>query len=219
MLVSLAGETLHLRPERAVWWPRRSTVIVADLHWGKGATFRAAGIPVPRGVTADDLQRLSRLLDDTSAERLLVLGDLFHARAGARSASATAELVAWRDARRELQVVLVRGNHDRSAGDPAQALGIACTDGPVVEAPFAWRHVPAPTEGAYTLAGHVHPAVTLRSTGRMKERLPAFVLGQQVGLLPAFGAFTGTAPLEPEEGDAVYVIVENEVVEVAPTAI
>jgi hypothetical protein len=53
----------------------------------------------------------------------------------------------------------------------------------------------------------------------MKERLPAFVLGQQVGLLPAFGAFTGTAPLEPEEGDAVYVIVENEVVEVAPTAI
>ena len=60
--VRLAGEEVRLLPERALFWPRTATLIVADLHWGKGATFRAAGIPIPLGSTSDDLARLDAAL-------------------------------------------------------------------------------------------------------------------------------------------------------------
>ncbi|HET7427286.1 MAG TPA: DEAD/DEAH box helicase, partial [Gemmatimonadales bacterium] len=53
----LAGEDLVLLPERALFWPRTATLVVADLHWGKAATFRAAGIPIPTGTTGEDLAR------------------------------------------------------------------------------------------------------------------------------------------------------------------
>ena len=107
-----------LLPERALFWPRAGTLVVADLHWGKGATFRAAGIPIPVGTTSDDLARLDGALLRTGARRLVVLGDLFHARAGRIATHTLAELRRWRGAAPELEILLVRGNHDRHAGDP-----------------------------------------------------------------------------------------------------
>src|SRR5215211_5787433 len=58
VMLKIAGEEIHLLAERALWWPNASTLIVADLHWGKASTFRAAGIPIPIGTTSDDLARL-----------------------------------------------------------------------------------------------------------------------------------------------------------------
>lgn len=42
LAVEVAGETVVLLPERALWIPAHHVVVVADLHWGKAATFRAA---------------------------------------------------------------------------------------------------------------------------------------------------------------------------------
>ena len=39
---TVAGELLVLLPDRAIWIPERRMVVVADLHWGKAAAFRAA---------------------------------------------------------------------------------------------------------------------------------------------------------------------------------
>ena len=47
--ISLAGEAVRLLPERAIYWERERALVVADLHWGKAATFRAAGVPLPPG--------------------------------------------------------------------------------------------------------------------------------------------------------------------------
>ena len=46
-----AGEELELLPDHAVHWRRASTLFVADPHFGKAATFRAAGIFVPEETT------------------------------------------------------------------------------------------------------------------------------------------------------------------------
>ena len=105
----LAGEEVRLLPERALFWPRTATLVVADLHWGKGATFRAAGIPIPMGSTSDDLDRLDAALRRTAADRLIVLGDLFHARVGRIATRTLAELRRWRDLRAGLEIMLVRG--------------------------------------------------------------------------------------------------------------
>ena len=80
--VDVQGEKLVLSAERAMFWPRAETLLIADAHFGKAASFRASGVPVPRGTTADALARVDTLIDRTSARRIVFLGDFLHAKEG-----------------------------------------------------------------------------------------------------------------------------------------
>ena len=209
----VAGERVLLYPERGLLIPRLRTAVVADLHWGKAATFRAAHVPVPGGTTAADLARLTTFIARTDAIRLVVLGDLFHARAG-RQPDVLDALQRWRDAHNALEIVLVRGNHDVHAGDPPPSLGIECVNGPWTLGPFLCEHKPAAQSGAYVLAGHLHPGVTIGGKARQRERLRCFVFGASVGILPAFASFTGGGAYDRAEGDRLFAIVDDEIIQV-----
>jgi DNA ligase-associated metallophosphoesterase len=210
--VRLGGEDVALLAERALFWPRAGTLVVADLHWGKAATFRAAGIPVPVGATSDDLARLDAALFRTCARRLVVLGDLFHAKAGRIASQTLAELRRWRALRDELEIMLVRGNHDRHAGDPPDDLRINCVNAPAFVPPFVLRHEPTASPEGYTLAGHLHPGIVLAGPALQRERLPCFWLTPRGAVLPAFGSFTGSASVVPEPEDRIYVVAGQEVI-------
>jgi len=212
--IELAGEDLVLLGERAVFWARKSTLIVADTHWGKAAAFRAARVAVPEGTTGDDLRRLGRALQRTEAKRLVVLGDLLHAKKG-RAPATLAAVARWRERHGDVDMLLVRGNHDEWAGDPPEDWAIRVMEKPHVEGPFAFRHAPEPMEESYCLGGHVHPAVVLRGNGGWSERLACFYFGRHVGLLPAFGSFTGCHTIRPRAGDRVFVVADGEVLAVA----
>jgi DNA ligase-associated metallophosphoesterase len=211
----LAGEQVVLLPERALYWPRLRTLVAADLHWGKAAAFRAAGIPIPAGTTTADLARLSAAIARTGAERLTLLGDLFHARAGRVPATLSA-ITSWRSEHQALELLLVRGNHDRHAGDPPFDLRFTVVNGPYPAAPFVLRHEPAGHADGYVLAGHVHPGVTLHGPGRQSVRLPCFAFGRNVGLLPAFSTFTGTADHDVRETDRIFVVAGEDVIRANP---
>ena len=213
-IAEVAGEALRLMPERVAYWQRTMTLFVADPHWGKAATFRASAIPVPRGTTAEGLARLDRAIRRTGAGRVIFLGDYLHAREG-RAPDTLRALADWRAANRDLEVILVRGNHDRHAGDPPAETGIRCVDAPLGEPPFVLAHHPGRSSDGYVLAGHLHPGAQLIGRGRMRERLPCFWFGRECGVLPAFGDFTGLADVSPEPGDRVYAVAGTEVVEVA----
>ena len=187
-------------------------LIVADLHWGKAATFRAAGLAIPEG-GADDLARLDRALQRTGAQRLMLLGDLLHARAG-RTESVLAQLGAWRARWPALDITLVRGNHDRGAGDPPPGWRFECVDEPFMIEPFALCHHPKESDRGYVLAGHLHPAVQLRGAGRQQLKLPCFWFGPRIGVLPAFGGFTGNALIAPAPGDRVVALAGDELAEI-----
>ena len=212
--LTLAGEQVYLMSERALYWPGTSTLVVADLHWGKASTFRAAGIPIPIGTTSDDLARLGSALHRTGARRMVVLGDLFHAQAGRIASHTLAELRRWRSLAGPFEILLVRSNHDRHAGDPPKDLQINCVDAPAFVPPFIFRHEPVDAEGAYGLAGHVHPALTLVGRGLQRETLPCFLVGRRGMILPAFGSFTGFGVVQPGPGDRPFVVAEDEVLEV-----
>ncbi|MCD2513299.1 ligase-associated DNA damage response endonuclease PdeM [Comamonas endophytica] len=191
LALSLAGETVALLPERALWWPRERALFVADVHLGKAASFRALGQPVPSGTTRDNLERLSTLIDTLDARSLVVLGDFLHA-ATAQQAQVIAPVATWRERHAALRCVLVRGNHDSHAGDPPPALRFDIVDEPFRIGPFAACHHPQTVEGAQVLAGHLHPAVQLRGRAYDRARLPCFCEAPGLLILPAFGAFTGT---------------------------
>ncbi|WP_202396728.1 ligase-associated DNA damage response endonuclease PdeM [Delftia sp. CH05] len=210
----LAGEPVHLLAQHALWWPAQGTLFIADLHLGKAATFRARGIPVPAGTTQGNLERLSALLLGLPVRRLVVLGDFLHA-AEARNPAVLAALARWRSRHAAVELVLVRGNHDSHAGDPPPALGFAIVDEPWHLGPFAACHHPQPptqdlqaqqARPWHVLAGHVHPAIVLRGTGRDNLRLPCFAVHAGFTLLPAFGLFTGMASLPPEPGRQLFAV-------------
>lgn len=210
LAISVAGAALHLLPERALWYEAERTLFVADLHWGKAAAFRAAHVPVPMGTTSRDLARLASAIAATGAERLVVLGDLLHARTG-RHDETLRTIAEWREQHAVLRITLVRGNHDQHAGDPPRELGIECTDEPLVVGPFVGVHEPCTPTGGYVLCGHLHPCVTVRGRGRQSLRLPAFVFGETRGVLPAFSSFTGGGMYEMQSGDRQYAVAGDEV--------
>lgn len=209
--VQVAGETLVIFPERAAWWAGARTLLVADPHFGKAATFRSLGVPVPRGTTADALARLDALIRRVDVHRILFLGDFLHARRG-RSGSTLGALAHWRAAHRDVAMSIVRGNHDRVAGDVPE-IGIEGVDAPLVEPPFAFAHVPVIDESGYVVAGHLPPGADLVGAARQHVRLPCFWFGSRTAVLPAFGDFTGLWPVSPAPGDRVFVIAGDEVVE------
>ncbi|RZL10612.1 MAG: hypothetical protein EOP40_05710, partial [Rubrivivax sp.] len=128
--------------ERAVHWPAQRTLFVADLHIGKAAVFRARGLPVPQGTTTDTLTRLSLALRASGAERLVVLGDLLHARES-HAEPTMAVLRRWRLDHASLACIALEGNHDRHAGLLDTALGFEAVQDVYDAGPLLGVHDPA----------------------------------------------------------------------------
>ncbi|MFC4276532.1 ligase-associated DNA damage response endonuclease PdeM [Achromobacter aloeverae] len=212
--VEVAGERVYLLPQRALWWPARGALLLADPHFGKAAAYRLLGQPVPAGTTAATLARLDMLIAVLPVRLCVVLGDFLHARA-ARAPATLAALEAWRARHPGLRRVLVRGNHDSRAGDPPPELGFEVVDEPYRLGPYDCRHHPpvqgATSVGRYAWAGHLHPSHVLSGRGRDSVRLPCFVLDEDHGVLPAFGAFTGTWPVESRQGRRIFVVAQDRV--------
>jgi DNA ligase-associated metallophosphoesterase len=212
--IDIAGEKMGLLPQRALFWPARQTLVIADIHFGKAASFRAHGIPVPRGTTTENLDALDALIDACRAAHILFLGDFLHAR-HAHAPATMAAIAGWRERRTGLALTLVRGNHDRHAGDPPSALGISVVDEPYRIGPFVFAHHPKENPAGYVLAGHLHPVYRLATRGE-SLRLPCFLFGAGVGLLPSFGSFTGGYQVAPAMGDRLFVTAGDRVLEIPP---
>jgi uncharacterized protein len=182
---------------------------------GQDGHIPGARHPYPEGSLLDDLARLSLALLRSGARRLVVLGDLLHARAG-RDEHTLALISGWRAGHPELEMILVRGNHDRSAGDPPAEWSMQVVDEPLVAPPFLLQHTPFESEPGYVIAGHLHPGVELSGRGGQRLKLPCFWFGPEIAVLPAFGSFTGLYSVHPRTGDRVYVLAEGRVIPVFP---
>ncbi|MEO1450115.1 MAG: metallophosphoesterase, partial [Bacteroidota bacterium] len=78
MEIELAGEHLILLGEKALYWPERRALLMADLHLGKAGHFRKHGVPVSGAVMQQDLDRMTTLIAAFEVSELIMLGDLFH---------------------------------------------------------------------------------------------------------------------------------------------
>lgn len=200
------GHALLAMGERGLFHVESGTLYIADLHLGKASYFRARGCPVPEDVTAHDLDRLSRMIGETGASRLAILGDLFHA-PPVRDDGTVDALRAWREAHASLECFLIKGNHDRRVGWALDKSGIELINGRHRDGPFMLAHEP-PGENeaiAPTLCGHLHPSVRLTGRGRTTMRAACFWLGDRTAVLPAFGRFTGTSAVRPKKSDQVVM--------------
>jgi DNA ligase-associated metallophosphoesterase len=211
--IRVAGTDAVLHPSGAVLLSAEQTLLVADAHFGKAVSFRKLGVPVPAGTTTETLDELSAVIASTRARRVVFLGDFLHSR-HSHAAGTLAALARWRAAHTAIELTLVRGNHDDRAGDPPAELDIAVVDEPLRLGPFALCHHPRPQAGAYVLAGHWHPCISVSGRAFERLRLPCFWFGDDsgalpdnaVGVLPAFGSFTGMHRIEPRAGDRIFPV-------------
>jgi DNA ligase-associated metallophosphoesterase len=213
----IRGETLLLHPERALSWPSRRMLVIADTHFGKGSVFARNGIAVPGGTDSLDLRRIHSLLRTTGSERLLVVGDFVHGLVAPDGAVA-AELDAWMQALHPVQVWLVTGNHDRSAARGWQPR--ATWKGAVLhDGPFCFTHdvderPPPGAADAFRIGGHLHPVVKLGAWTKRRLRLPVFWERPDALVLPAFGLFTGGYRITRQDGGRAFAADAEQVMEV-----
>lgn len=205
------GESLHLHADRALYWPARGRLMIADLHLGKGDVFRRAGIPVPRGGTDHDLARLDALIQHFQARELFVLGDLLHG--PVPDAPWRHAWLQWRARHAGLRVAAITGNHDRrlaEAGLQLQLPGDEVRDGPLL-----LRHEPGPDVDAHVICGHLHPAFAVPG---IRPAWPGFWLRESRLVLPAFSAFTGRQRFALAAGEGALLCVDGALVPIGRVA-
>ena len=210
--LQVGGNTLMLLPEKAIFLPEYDTLLIADAHIGKATSFRQLGVPVPAGTTGETLSVLTRLIHRLDAKRVVFLGDFLHSARSLAHDTLTAVL-RWRELHSAVELTLVRGNHDDRAGDPPAMLDIQPFDEPVMLRGLALNHHPRPAAGGYALAGHLHPCVSIGGRAHDWHRLPCFWFSERVGVLPAFGAFTGMQAIRVRHGERVFAVAPDRVFE------
>jgi uncharacterized protein len=211
--LQIRGETLWLHPERAVVWERRRALIVADTHFVKSSALARHGMAIPAGTDEGDRARLTQLISEVSAKRLIILGDFLHEPIALNSPEAI-QMQYWCDSLRDTQIQVIAGNHDRgvSTGWRGSLQWIA---GEHEESPFCFIHddsKTAPGKSAFSLSGHVHPVVALRGLRKRSSRVPAFWLRSQGLVLPSFGTFTGGYLIEATPGEQLFAVSPEQVV-------
>lgn len=210
----IANATLRLLPELAAVWLEERTLFLADVHLGRSAANRSAGIFMPQGTDAADLQRITRLVEEHAIQRVVILGDLFHARLGMAS-DTIAIFGEWID-KLDREVILVEGNHDRNARryDPNWPMVIHRE--PIELGGFLCSHEPYARTGCYTLCGHLHPGIKTRDAAGCALKAKAFWQSADQFVLPAFGSTTSLENVKLNVGDRLYVCAEGRVVPLAP---
>ncbi len=193
-----------------MWIEDEKTLVVADIHLGKSAAFRARGLPVPEGDMARDFDRLLELASRFHSKHLVIAGDLFHAPSGISPELETA-LADFIEAL-GIPLTLVVGNHDvKIARLPDGLNSAAHLD---LGENLRIVHDPAHASGGRLhISGHWHPVVRIPDGKRTSLRLPCFLFRNHTLVLPAFGSFTGGAILSHEADDRIFVALRDEVIE------
>ncbi len=212
---SINDNDFVLSPDRTLFWEKQKTLILADLHIGKTGHFRKAGIAVPQKIFREDLQRLFTLLLFFKAEQLIIVGDLSHSRANKEMDL----FKKWRNDFPKLKILLANGNHDILEDGWYKEMNITRKNNFKVDK-FSFCHDPADVKdewllkGNYTFCGHLHPGINIKGKGKQGLQLPCFYFKNNYAVLPAFSRFTGVSKIEPEEGENVFAVIENGLVQI-----
>lgn len=209
--LSVQNEVLTLTNQRALFWKNEKSLVVSDLHIGKTAHFRKAGIPIPSAILDNDLNRLKGLIDHFDTKTVLVVGDLFHA-------ENNTDIDQFQEFLQENPLVnfeLIKGNHDRLKESFYESLGITVYKTHKDVGAFRFVHDEQHCGGdVFCVSGHTHPGVMIRGRGKVLIKLPCYEVSEHRLILPAFSEFTGLNTKRTVSSAVCYGFTEKSVFEV-----
>jgi DNA ligase-associated metallophosphoesterase len=211
LTVDFSGQQMLLLPEKALYWPQKQTLIIADLHLGKTTHFRREGLYLPSDLAQKQLEPVVALCNRWEAEKLLILGDLFHS----KTVEDQIHLQKWTSTPLAPEIVLVRGNHDKLDDVFYHGCGLNTVVTHLQIGTLSFGHFQTGEdlpEGYFHFSGHLHPSYTVGRGKVGQVALPCFwVRGDGNVILPAIGAFTGCSRIKPAEADKVFAVVGSSV--------
>jgi putative SbcD/Mre11-related phosphoesterase len=181
------------------------TLVLADLHFGKGA---ASNVEFPLGAEADVVDRLGDLLDRFEPGEVVLAGDVFHTFEYVPDAASEAlgdVVAAVREAGAEL--VVVEGNHDTMldsvyAGEVRDSYELSSPDGGETTVVCHGHEEPAVDADRYVI-GHDHPAIVIEG-----QKRPCFLDGRgayrrsDVLVVPSFNRMVAGVSVNGRVGTA-----------------
>jgi len=208
LAIQLKDKTVYLLAEKCAFFPYTQTLVIADIHLGKAVHFRKSGIMIPpQAGTVQDYRILHHVIQKYKPLRILFLGDLFHSVAN----TAWQHFADFTTQYNWLTWVLIQGNHDILPAQLYREANLQVCE-TLQEDGLLFSHAPLAqvTADSINIAGHIHPATSLRGLGKQTLKLPCFHFAPPYFLLPAFGSLTGTFVLP--KGDAQQFVVTGKTV-------
>ena len=212
-------QTIVLSSTCTAFLPLQKTLLVADLHLGKEATFRRAGIAVPSGSTLGTLRRLAEAIDRFEPERCVILGDLVHAK-DSLTDSIFDQFRTWLNQfENRCKFTLTIGNHDLRSKQQLRSLAIELVDEQMLGDCLRLIHDPLSVDQTtliakqqFAIGGHMHPGFKLSSRAGENQKVPCFWLQSNRLILPAMGEFTGTAKINLQADQRAFLVCDDELV-------
>ncbi|MGN0001863.1 MAG: ligase-associated DNA damage response endonuclease PdeM [Sphingobacterium composti] len=205
--ITWANQKLILTNKKAIYWKAQETLILSDLHLGKSAHFRRNGIPIPTQIHEKDLEVLEKLLLQYHVKKVVVVGDLIHANANGE----VLDFKLFLERFSSVEFILIKGNHDRMSEKKVLDLGIKSVCSSLTLDNITFVHEPDKC-AEYQISGHIHPGVTVRLPTNKHFRLPAFVVSENMLILPAFSQFTGLDTKKVLDNAVNYAITDTGIV-------
>lgn len=211
--IQIKDQHFVMHPLGVLFWQEKSMLLISDVHLGKVTHFRKYGAAVPHKAIQKNFDLLNEVLDFFRPGSIVFMGDLFHS-----SMNKEWELFQDWTSPVTATMVLVMGNHDIISPIKYGDLGIRVVS-EIQESGFLLTHHPELREGFFNFCGHVHPAIRLAGMGRQSVRLRCFFKSDAQMLLPAFGEFTGSHTMDPEENCEVFALLGDTVLPVPIRAV
>nr|WP_234936135.1 ligase-associated DNA damage response endonuclease PdeM [Agrobacterium rubi] len=185
-------------PLGGLYLPDLSLLVVSDLHLEKGAAFARRGRLLPPYDTIATLKILSSLITRYDPKIVVSLGDNFHDRIGSQHLP-----LPLRDLIKEMakgrEWIWINGNHDP---DGTVDLPGSSSD-EMFYGNLVFRHEPKPCASPGEIAGHLHPAATVRRRDKSVRR-PCFATDGTRMLMPAFGVLSGGLDLRHKAMNGLF---------------
>jgi DNA ligase-associated metallophosphoesterase len=207
----ISNQQLWLSHERCIFWEQQQLLILSDTHFGKSGHFRKEGIAIPQNVYQSDIDRLAGVIEYFKPRGIIIIGDMFHS-------SFNKEIEYFKKFREdfaEVNIYLIRGNHDLLNKNIYRDLAIDVYDDTFDMSPFTFVHDLNDLDKKYEnyiFSGHVHPGIDIKGKGRQRLRLPCFHFTSQHAYMPAFSRFTGMANIKKGKGDTIFMLTEDGVI-------
>ena len=184
-VTKVAGIEFICDPLGALYAESLDLLVVSDLHLEKGAAFARRGCLLPPYDTYATLKILDMVLNRYDPALVISLGDNFHDRQGSNlmpddCRALISAMASGRD------WIWITGNHDPD--------GVTGLPGTVAESlvlsGLTFRHEPEAGAAQGEIAGHLHPAATVRRREKSVRR-PCFATDGERLIMPSFGVMTG----------------------------
>ncbi len=206
--IEINNQVFVLHNSGALYWVEKRMLLISDTHLGKISHFRKHGSALPTNAIFKNFSKLDQLVDYFAPERICFLGDLFHS-----SLNNEWHFFAEWVERTDLPIILIAGNHDVISPKKYDELHIPIVSEWLLDG-FLLTHFPEERKGIFTFSGHIHPSILLTGEGRQFLKLPCFFRSRSQMILPAFGEFTGTSVMELKDGNIVYAITKEDIIEI-----